>query len=254
MAADAVAVAIPASAGLPAAAPAAPATDKATAPLAIAAAAIAASASLASETAPADTAPENADAGATEAADTNIKVDGKIIGQGTAGQAVGTAAADDVTTGIAQAAAAVAATVAAATAKSNVQPKSPIVAREDAATAGDKDSAAGTADSSATAAPDADAIVPAGTPPTETAGKPKAGHSTSEAVKADAPGPNVTPSVTPCHGAFSDRGYRPGAGQSFRHRRAGRRRDPAAATNRSERTRPPQASSPRPQPRAPQCR
>ena len=80
--ADAIAVAVanPATTAPAASAPATPAADKATAPLAIAAAAIAASASLASETAPATPAAEgDGDTGTTQTAAANAKTDGAKI-------------------------------------------------------------------------------------------------------------------------------------------------------------------------------
>jgi flagellar hook-length control protein FliK len=194
--ADAVAAAIPAVAAPAAAASTTPATDKATAPLAIAAAAIAASASLAAETAPSVPAAEGTDGtttATTSAATANAApADGAKTGaQGGVGQAVNAQAtfADmAVTTGIAQAASVAAATPAAT--KPAVQIKNPDLARKGATTVVEQ---AGVTDTTASATPAADTIVPAATTPTEAAGKPKSENGIVDAVKADASGNSITP-------------------------------------------------------------
>jgi flagellar hook-length control protein FliK len=192
--ADAIAAAIPAAATPAPATSAASATDTAAAPLAIAAAAIAASASLAAETAPAG---ENADSGTaatspttTAQAETTVKT----VAQGSVGQAVSAQATSgdpSVTGGIAQAASVVAATPAAT--KSPVPLKSADLARKSATTIVEQP---GTTDAAAPAAPaadTADTIVPAVTPPTEAAAKSESGI--ADAVKANASGDSIAPSI-----------------------------------------------------------
>ena len=175
--ADAIAVAIPAAAAP--AASATQATDKATAPLAIATAAIAASASLAAETAPAVPTADAAQA------DGGAKTSAQGVGQALSAQAT---ADPSITTGIAQAAAVVAATPAAT--KAAVQLKTPDLARKGATTAIEQ---AGTTDTATPTAPAADNIVPAVTPATEAAGKPKSENGIADAVNADASGNSIAP-------------------------------------------------------------
>ncbi|MEH2587584.1 flagellar hook-length control protein FliK [Bradyrhizobium sp. AZCC 1721] len=199
--ADAIAATIPAAATPPATtASAAPATDKATAPLAIAAAAIAASASLAAETAPASPAGESAEATATTTANAaqgdGTKTNAQGIGQAVSAQA--TSADPSVTTGIAQAASVVAATPAAT--KSAMPLKSPDLARKGATTVVEQ---VKPTDAIAPAAPAADTIVPAVTPPTEAAGKLKTENGSAETVKADALGNHIAPSAANANAHFA---------------------------------------------------
>ncbi|MBW8857787.1 MAG: flagellar hook-length control protein FliK, partial [Bradyrhizobium sp.] len=197
MTADAVAVAIPAATTQAATASATSATDKATAPIAIAAAAIAASASLAAETAPATPAAQGTEANATPGANAAQADGAKTNAQAGVGQAVGAqAAATDpsVATGIIQAASLVAATPAA---KPAVQLKNPDLARKSATTAVETQNAAGTA------APAADTIVPAVTPPTEAAGKAKSENGIADAAKADASGNSIAPSAAHASAHFA---------------------------------------------------
>ena len=115
----------------------------------------------------------------------------KTGAQGGVGQAVSaqaTSADPSITTGIAQAASVVAATPAAT--KAAAQLKNPDLARKGATTAVEQ---AGTTDTAAPATPAADTIVPAVTPPTEAAGKPKSENGIADAVKADASGNSITP-------------------------------------------------------------
>ncbi|WP_197423284.1 flagellar hook-length control protein FliK, partial [Bradyrhizobium valentinum] len=173
------------------------ATDKATAPLAIAAAAIAASASLAAETAPAVPAAEGTKGGAeatatitSPAAANAAQADGaKTSAQGGVGQTVSaqaTSADPSIATGTAQAASVVAATPAAT--KSAVPLKSPDLARKGATTAIEQ---TGSTDTTSQAAPAADTIVPAVTQPTEAAARPKSENGIADAVKADASGNSI---------------------------------------------------------------
>lgn len=241
--ADAIAVAIPAAAAPAATASTTNAADKATAPLAIAAAAIAASASLAAETAPAAEATEPATA--TQPANANaaqVKGDAKTSAQSGIGQAVSaqaTSADPSIATGIAQAASVVAATPAAT--KAAVQLKSPDLARKGATTAVEP---TGTTDTDATpAAPAADTIVPAVTPATEAAGKPKSENGIADAVKADASGNSIAPPAANAqahaHLVAADIGQTPGnssgnglqaAGAIQAQQPAGAATTPAAAT------------------------
>lgn len=206
--ADAVAVAIPADTAPVAAPSATPATGNATAPLAIAAAAIAASASLAAETAPATSAAQGTEANATAG-----QTDGaKTAAQAGVGQTVGaqaTATDPSVTTGIAQATSTVAATQVAT--KPAVQLKNPDLARKSATTVVEPENTAGTTATAAATAPAADTIVPAVTPPTEAAGKPKSENGIADAAKADASGNSIAPSAAHAnaHLAASDVGQTP---------------------------------------------
>jgi chemotaxis protein MotD len=95
-----------------------------------------------------------------------------------------------------------------AASKPTVQLKNPVVAKEGAATAGEQDSAAGTADATATATSDAGTVVPSVTPHTEAAGKPKGENGMAEAVKADMSSNLVTPTAAHAnaHSATADAG------------------------------------------------
>ncbi|WP_426528393.1 flagellar hook-length control protein FliK [Bradyrhizobium sp. McL0615] len=185
--ADAVAVAIPAATTQAATASAISATDKATAPIVIAAAAIAA---LTAETAPATPAAQGTEANATPGANA-AQVDGA---KANAQAAVGAAADPSVATGIAQAASLVAATPAT---KPAVQLKNPDLARKSATTAVETQNAAGTT------APAADTIVPTATSPTEAAGKTKSENGIADAAKADASGNSMAPSAPHANAHFA---------------------------------------------------
>jgi chemotaxis protein MotD len=195
--ADAIAVAIPAASAPATTTSAAPTTDKATAPLAIAAAAIAASASLAAETAPAAPTTDTAEAAATVtqpaiasgAQDGSAKT-GAQAGVGQAVSAQATSADPSIATGITQAASVVAATP--AVTKPTAQLKNPDLARKGATTAVEP---AGTTDTAAPATPAANTIVPAVTPATEAAGKPKSDDGTADAVQVDASGDAIVPTA-----------------------------------------------------------
>jgi chemotaxis protein MotD len=93
-----------------------------------------------------------------------------------------------------------------AASKPTVQLKNPVVAKEGAATAGEQDSAAGTADATATS--DAGTVVPSVTPHTEAAGKPKGENGMAEAVKADMSSNLVTSTAAHAnaHSATADTG------------------------------------------------
>jgi flagellar hook-length control protein FliK len=193
--ADAIAAAIPAATAPAVTASATQAADKATAPLAIAAAAIAASASLAAETAPTT---ENA---ATKPATANAAQadgDAKTGAQAAAGQAVSAEVSTDpsITTGMTQAASVATATPAAT--KATGQPKNSDVARKGATTAVEQAGATDGTDTT-TAAPGADTAVPAVTPATEAAGKPKSENGIVDAVKADASGNAIAPPAANAH-------------------------------------------------------
>jgi len=163
-----------------------PASDKATAPLAIAAAAIAATASLTGTTAAATPAIDTAAATAPAATATAAKANGaKANPQATVSEAVTAQIASTdatVTTGIALAASVVATTPGAS--KSATQVKTVAVTKEGAATSGEQDSTTGTTTTTTTPG----AVVPAITPQGEAAGKPKATGSIVDAARTDVAG------------------------------------------------------------------
>ena len=133
--------------------------------------------------------------------------------------------------------------------KPTVQLKNPVVAKKGAATAGEQDSTTGTA---APATPAADTVVPAVTPQTEAAGKPKAENGIAEAVKADTSGNSVTPPAANAqahaHSAAADIGQTPvnSSGNGLQAAGAIQTQHPSASPRRQL----PRPNSPPPPPQA----
>ena len=189
--ANAIAVTVAAPVA-PAVSPATPATDKAAAPLAIAAAGIAASTALVNGTAPGAT-----DAGTTAAAAANVtKADGTKADAQTAASAAATAEAATVDTSATSG-------IAAATASSAKLPTTAINAKPAKTNAAVKEVTAATsdnkADTSATATGDAAGTNPAGTAQT-TAAKPIAGNGITDTVKGEVSGNAAHTANAAAHG------------------------------------------------------
>ena len=116
--------------------------------------------------------------------------------------------------------------------KAAAQLKNPDLARKGATTAVEQ---AGTTDTAAPATPAADTIVPAVTPPTEAAGKPKSENGIADAVKADASGNSIAPTAANAqahaHLAAADIGQTPvnSSGNGLQAAGAIQAQQPAAA-------------------------